>query len=184
MKSFFTKNKRLPQLEALEQRLTAAADIADTGERLLVLEDIRRQNEKIMKSLHSRSDALLGVGMFAGLAAFFALAPLGPFVALGALMGATGVGAAAARVPVYFFGKESEKLLYSINRETTGGIQKLTTDENPLTFAQSPRFDDVMKFFPDLKAKFILTAAKNSAGQQVAQNAGLSKGAEGMKLNL
>ena len=189
MKSLFTQNARLPELQALEQRLNAAPDIADKGERLLELEDIRIQNEDLIRSFNRLPEILLTAGMFCGVVALLALNPAS-LSAIPVLIGATAIGGGASLLAALRTGKESMALATSIGKGTNTGIEGILSDGDPLAMAVSPRFKAVMAAFPELKEKFILASAKKTAEPQSATPIGvmrplkLEKSVTRKKLNL
>lgn len=162
MKSAFAKNAHLAELEVLEQRLNAAQDIADKGELLLELEDIRTRNDGLLRMFNRLPEIFLTAGMFCGVVALLALNPAS-LSAVPVLIGAIAIAGGASWLAAIRIGKESKDLVKSIAKKTAAGIQNIISDENPLAMAKSLRFEKVMAAFPELKEKFILAAGKLAA---------------------
>ncbi|MBI1215500.1 MAG: hypothetical protein GC185_06755 [Alphaproteobacteria bacterium] len=157
-----------PNVILLRQQFAKIASIDDAGERLLAYADFKMSALGKVKMAANDEYALAGL-CFIGAVAAVSIAAIAIFPGaqmlplLGTLAGLGGLRA------WYVQGRDqTTSAIKALDRESCSSIANLK-NENPLSFSASRRFDEVMKKFPDLRARFVFAAAKDAANVQAAR---------------
>jgi hypothetical protein len=162
----FRRNKpEREEVAQLDKRFTAAAAIADAGERLLAYADLRRDAGEVEQKL-LKENAMLDPAIVLAAAAVIEIVTLAGVPGAVAALVICGLGG-AGMAAVAWMGLVQEKdasirKARHANARAGGAVAALTA-EDPLSFANSPRFDAVMAEFPEIRANFVLAAARQSA---------------------
>ncbi|MEZ0262559.1 MAG: hypothetical protein ACAH80_16260 [Alphaproteobacteria bacterium] len=176
LKNKMTARNRILQLD---EKLKAAEKLEETGEKLLAHADLRQELASIkwqrkynFTHFYLMSTLLLYAPVIIAPAAVV-------FCAVIALLFLLAFSELAAES----FAKKgaTAKVLGDIDDKVESTIASLLGRE-PLSYSASPRFEDVMTAFPQLKEKFILAAARESVTPPLSPAAG-TRANKGMEMS-